>query len=62
MAKFSILYSDVSNLNHANVLEHLDSILDDILELHAQMDTLQDKYNELLEACRKANRELDGVI
>lgn len=60
MAKFSLLYTDVSNLDVD--AEKLDEILDDILELQTKMDELHDKYQELLAACRKANEALDGVI
>jgi len=62
MAKFSLLYTDVSNLNADNVLNNLDDLLDDILELQTKMDELQDKYNDLLAACKKANEELETLF
>jgi hypothetical protein len=62
MAKFSLLYTDVSNLEPDTLSDNLDHILDDILELQTKMDDLHDKYKTLLAAAKKAVDELDEVI
>ena len=62
MAKFSIVRRDVADLTPDNVLKNLDEIIDDIDELQLAFDELNDRYQDLLEAAKKANRELDLVI